>query len=206
MGSFLPPGSFLMGSNHREASSAERPVRRVTLTRGFYLGIYPVTQAQWRAVMGTDPSAVRGDDRPVESVSWDDAHSFCAHSPRAKGAVVARLPTDAEWEWASRAGTTTDFYTGNGEAALAKAGWFFPGHGPVGGNAVRRAARSERLGTVRHARERSRVVRRFVHPLGALGRPGDGPHGPDERNESRLPWWVLDEFRAALLVRCAVVV
>jgi uncharacterized protein (TIGR02996 family) len=116
--SFKPPGSFLMGDEH------ENPVHRVTLTKGFYLGVYPVTQIHWRAVMGTDPSYFVGIDRPVENVSWNDCQDFCRRLTTlnvVEGEI--RLPTEAEWEYVCRAGTTTEYYTGNGEKALMSAGW-----------------------------------------------------------------------------------
>jgi len=109
VGNFLPPGSFLMGGEEEEY---EKPVHRVTLTKGFFAGIHPVTQAQWRAVMGTDPSHFKGDNRPVEQVSWEDATAFCATATELTGCVV-RLPTEAEWEYACRAGTTTHFHYGD---------------------------------------------------------------------------------------------
>ena len=70
---WVPGGIFMMGSN---GADDEKPPHRVTLTKGFFMGIYPVTQAQWLAVMGYNPSNFRGDDRPVETVSWDDCQEF----------------------------------------------------------------------------------------------------------------------------------
>ena len=110
--SFIPPGSFLMGSPESETGrSGDERQHLVTLTRGFWLGTSPVTQAQWRAVMGTEPSHFKGDELPVENVSWDDARTFCAAVQEQTGRAV-RLPTEAEWEYAARAGTTTPFYWG----------------------------------------------------------------------------------------------
>jgi formylglycine-generating enzyme required for sulfatase activity len=109
---FIPPGSFLMGSPKSEKDRGIAETRHsVTLTQGVWLGISPVTQAQWRAVMGTDPSHFQGDELPVETVSWDDAQAFCTRVRELTG-VEARLPTEAEWEYAARAGTTTPFYWG----------------------------------------------------------------------------------------------
>jgi formylglycine-generating enzyme required for sulfatase activity/serine/threonine protein kinase len=118
---WIPPGTFQMGGDQDER---EKPIRRVTLTKGFYLGVYPVTQAQWRAVMNDNPSQFKGDDRPVEQVSWDDCQTFCDNLRQFTGKPM-RLPTEAQWEYACRAGTTTDYYTGNGEDALRKAGWYW---------------------------------------------------------------------------------
>jgi uncharacterized protein (TIGR02996 family) len=109
---WVPPGSFLMGSPpDEEERSGDETQHKVTLTRGFYLGIHPLTQAQWRAVMGSNPSHFRGDDRPVEQMSWDDCQGFCARLGQATGKTF-RLPTEAEWEYACRAGTTTPFSFG----------------------------------------------------------------------------------------------
>ena len=76
----VPPGSFLMGSSEREPGRAadEGPVHRVTLSAGFYLGIHPVTQAQWWRMMGKIPNCFRGDDRPVDNVIWDECQVFCS--------------------------------------------------------------------------------------------------------------------------------
>ena len=111
VGSFIPPGTFLMGGTEFDF---EQPVHRVTLTRGFFLGVYPVTQAQWQAVMGTDPSDFLGPNRPVELVSWEECQEFCLKlTAHLKGAGRVRLPSEAEWEWACRAGTATHFHFGD---------------------------------------------------------------------------------------------
>jgi len=110
--SFIPPGSFLMGSPETEEEHEEdEALHRVKLTRGFWLGQSAVTQAQWWAVMGTDPSDFKGDELPVEQVSWDDTQAFCTRVRELTG-VEARLPTEAEWEYAARGGTTTPFHWG----------------------------------------------------------------------------------------------
>jgi len=109
---YCPPGSFLMGSPESETERSDEELQHeVRLTKGFSCGVYPVTQAQWRAVMGTDPSQFKGDDLPVERVRWDDAQAFCAQVRELTGTAV-RLPTEAEWEYACRGGTTTPFYWG----------------------------------------------------------------------------------------------
>jgi len=108
---YCPPGTFLMGSDHPQAEEDERPVRRVPLTTGFYAGIHPVTQEQWRAVMGTDPSCFEGDTLPVESMTWEEAHEFCERVRKHTGQLV-RLPSETEWEYAARAGTKNLYYWG----------------------------------------------------------------------------------------------
>ncbi len=120
---WCPPGSFRMGSE--KGDSDEKPDHKVTLTKGFFMGIHPVTQAQWKAVMGTDPSHFKGPTRPVESVTWTKCAEFCTKlTSFLKGRAAVRLPTEAEWEYACRAGTTTEYWCGNDEAALKRAGWY----------------------------------------------------------------------------------
>jgi len=112
--SFIPPGQFLMGSALMDADDGEKPVHKVTLTKGFFLGIHLVTQAQWKAVMGTDPSHFKGPNRPVEQVSWEDCQEFCKNlMAHLKSRVTVRLPMEAEWEYACRAGTTTEYHFGD---------------------------------------------------------------------------------------------
>ena len=109
----VPAGRFMMGSPTTERDRSHDEIQRpVTITKPFYLGIYPVTQLQWRAVMGSDPSNFKGDDLPVENVSWNDAVEFCQKLSAKTGRKV-RLPTEAEWEYACRAGKTTAFNTGD---------------------------------------------------------------------------------------------
>ena len=100
------PGSFIMGSPKTEIGRFDdEPQHEVTLTKGFWLGKYEVTQAQWQSVMGSNPSRFKGDNRPVETVSWDDCQQFIRKLNTAMGGL-ARMPTEAEWEYACRAGTT----------------------------------------------------------------------------------------------------
>jgi uncharacterized protein (TIGR02996 family) len=111
VGSFVPPGSFLMGGTEYDE---EKPVHRVTLTTGLFMGVHPVTQTQWKAVMGTAPSFFKGPNRPVEQVSWDQCQYFCAKlTAHLSGRGAVGLPTEAQWEWACRAGTTTHFHFGD---------------------------------------------------------------------------------------------
>jgi formylglycine-generating enzyme required for sulfatase activity/tRNA A-37 threonylcarbamoyl transferase component Bud32 len=110
----IEPGTFVMGSPKGEIGRCPDEIpHRVTLTRGFHLAVTPVTQAQWQAALGADdnPSQFRGDDLPVEQVSWDEAAEFCRRLGGREGRRY-RLPTEAEWEYACRAGTTTPFNTG----------------------------------------------------------------------------------------------
>jgi formylglycine-generating enzyme required for sulfatase activity len=108
----IPAGTFMMGSPVSEAGREGDEVQHeVTITKPFYMGIYEVTQAQWKAVMGTNPSVVQGDGLPVENMIWDDALEFCRKLSARTGRKV-RLPTEAEWEYACRAGTATAFNIG----------------------------------------------------------------------------------------------
>jgi formylglycine-generating enzyme required for sulfatase activity len=108
----IPGGTFMMGSPETEErrNSAEGPQHQVTV-EPFYMGKYPVTQAQWEAVMGNNPSNFKGKNRPVETVSWDEAVEFCKRLSEMMGKTY-RLPSEAQWEYACRAGTTTPFYFG----------------------------------------------------------------------------------------------
>jgi formylglycine-generating enzyme required for sulfatase activity len=103
----IPGGTFQMGSNEAEA---EQPIHTVTVAP-FYMGKYPVTQAQYEAIIGSNPSYFKGSERPVECVSWHDAVNFC-HRLSEKVGYSYRLPCEAEWEYACRAGTMTPFHFG----------------------------------------------------------------------------------------------
>ena len=110
----IPAGSFMMGSPSSEPKrDSDERQHKVTLTKGFYMGVTEITQGQWKAIMGNNPSNFKGDNRPVERVSWDDCQEFIRKLNRQEGTDKYRLPTEAEWEYACRAGTTTPFYTGN---------------------------------------------------------------------------------------------
>ncbi len=102
-----------MGSPHDQPQRREdETLHWVTLTRGFWMSIYPVTQAQWEGRMHDNPSRFRGDDLPVERVQWRDVLAFCRALAKLDGRTY-RLPTEAEWEYACRAGTTTAFHFGD---------------------------------------------------------------------------------------------
>jgi len=111
---WIPPGTFMMGSpsNEEGCGTEEAPQHKVTLTKGFYMGVYTVTQEQWKEIMGNNPSNLKGvKNLPVENVSWDDCQEFIKKLQN-RDKKPYRLPTEAEWEYACRAGTTTPFYFG----------------------------------------------------------------------------------------------
>ena len=107
----IPAGSFQMGSDENSGDGDESPIHPVTLTQPYYLGRYEVTQAQWEKIMGNNPSKFRGDKLPVESVSWNDCQQFLAKLQQKVGRKFA-LPTEAQWEFACRSGTTTPWSFG----------------------------------------------------------------------------------------------
>jgi formylglycine-generating enzyme required for sulfatase activity len=121
----VPPGTFQMGciiTSGQYCFPLELPVHRVTLTNAFYLGRYEVTQAQWVATMGSNPSTFKGStdspNRPVENLGWINTQSYLS-------ATAFRLPTEAEWEYACRAGTQTPFYNGSTDAnTVGTLAWF----------------------------------------------------------------------------------
>jgi formylglycine-generating enzyme required for sulfatase activity len=105
------------------ASDNEKPGHPVMLTKPFYIGKFAVTQEQYQQVIGNNPSNFKGKDNPVEQVSWDDAQAFCKKLTKQTKQTV-RLPSDAEWEYACRAGTTTTYHSGDAEADLARVAWY----------------------------------------------------------------------------------
>lgn len=122
----VSPGEFMMGCSvgDIDCNADERPIHHVQITKPFQLGKYEVTQAQWTSVMGSNPSTMKGDDRPVETVNKDEAHEFLSKLNAQSDGYKYRLPTEAEWEYAARAGSSTPhggpldeiaWYTGNSE-------------------------------------------------------------------------------------------
>jgi formylglycine-generating enzyme required for sulfatase activity len=124
---YIQPGEFQMGSN--DGGNFENPLHTVKITKGFYMGVYEVTQEQYQKVMGTNPSNFKGEDNlPVEAVSWDNAFEFCKKLSQKEGKTY-RLPTEAEWEYACRAGTTTKFSFGDDESQLGDYAWYIQNSG-----------------------------------------------------------------------------
>ena len=111
---WIMPGSFWMGSPDDEKGRYDWEDRhKVTLSKGFWLGETTVIQALWKVVMGDDPSYFKGENLPVEKISWDDAQNFINQINNFHPALSVRLPWEAEWEYACRAGTETSFSFGN---------------------------------------------------------------------------------------------
>lgn len=128
---WIEPGTFVMGSPETEVGrdEDEGPQHEVTISRGFWLGKYEVTQKQWEAVAKTVPWAGKeqvqvSPDNPAVYISWNDAETFIDRLNTATGAIVYRLPTEAEWEYAARAGTTTRWSFGDEEAQLGEYAWY----------------------------------------------------------------------------------
>lgn len=120
----LPAGQFLMGSPSSEAGRRlDEVLHQVSLSRPFYLMTTPVTQAQWQAVMGNNPAYFQDPQRPVESISWLEIQEFLKRLNAHQGAKY-RLPSEAEWEYACRAGSKSAFCFGDHESQLAEYGWF----------------------------------------------------------------------------------
>ncbi len=131
---WMPAGRFVMGSPKSEAGrwEVEGPQHEVTITRGFWLGETPVTQAQWVAVMEKNPSRFKGPQRPVEQVSWHECIEFAGRLNAAVPGLGAALPTEAQWEYACRAGTQGAFHVEGSlctapegsDPVLERLGWY----------------------------------------------------------------------------------
>ena len=136
---WINSGSFMMGASENELGKKndEEPQHKVTLTRSYWIGKYEVTQAQYKAIMGSNPSSYNGDNNPVEFVSWRDATNFCAKltaCEKAAGRLPEgyeyNLPTEAQWEYACRAGTTTSLNSGKNLTSeyecpnMSEVGWY----------------------------------------------------------------------------------
>ncbi len=124
---YVKPASFMMGSpSSKQGRGSYEKQHRVTLTKGYYLQTTEVTQGQWRAIMGNNPSRFSncGDGCPVEKVSWNDVQAFISKLNRKEGTNRYRLPTEAEWEYAARAGSTSRFCFGDDEDRLSEYAWY----------------------------------------------------------------------------------
>lgn len=122
----IEPGCFQMGNDKTPTDNTvgETPSHRVCIEKPFYLGETEVTQKQWENVMGSNPSKVKAEDRPIDRVSWNDAQDFIQSLNAKDGGKLFRLPTEAEWEYAARAGSDSDYSYGNDSKSLAQYAWF----------------------------------------------------------------------------------
>jgi len=121
----IPPGEFMMGSPPNEEGHGrnEEPQRRVRISQGFYLGKYQITLAEYDEVMGNTPRDGAEHLLPVSQITYENAIEFCARLSTAAKLKIS-LPTEAQWEYACRAGTETRYYSGDTEADLARVGWY----------------------------------------------------------------------------------
>lgn len=134
---YVSGGTFTMGATSEQGSDAydnEKPAHRVTLS-SYHIGKYEVTQAEWRAVMGSNPSKFKGDNLPVEQVSWNDCQEFIRKLNSITGKNF-RLPTEAEWEFAARGGNNSRGYKYSGSNDIGSVAWYDDNSGyethPVG--------------------------------------------------------------------------
>jgi formylglycine-generating enzyme required for sulfatase activity len=130
----IPAGWFLMGS---EKGGDEKPVHKVTFFHPFYMGRYMVTQEQWEQVMGSNPSAYKSAKNPVENVGWEDCRQFMVKLQQKVPGRLFALPSEAQWEYACRAGGSGDYCYGDGDELLKDFAWYGGNSGghphPVGG-------------------------------------------------------------------------
>ncbi|MBF0627246.1 MAG: formylglycine-generating enzyme family protein [Magnetococcales bacterium] len=132
----IPAGQFMMGSDKlfdTEASNSELPRHPVTITKSFCLGKYEVSQEQWMAVMKDNPSEFKGRTLPVQEVSWNLVQDFIKKINELEKTSDYRLPTEAEWEYAARAGSTTIRYWGDNDNDMIKYAWYGDENGVTGG-------------------------------------------------------------------------
>ncbi|MCC9601923.1 formylglycine-generating enzyme family protein [Stieleria sp. JC731] len=123
---WIPPGEFMMGaSDSEDAYDNERPRHRVRISEGFWIGSTPVTQEQWLTASAENPSEFQGPRRPVEGVTWDDCVQWLSRLNEKHRGLGASLPTEAEWEYACRAGTESAFSFGNEAERLSEFAWYY---------------------------------------------------------------------------------
>ena len=130
----IPAGEFMMGSPLGEVSEnyEEGPVHKVTIAKSYYLGKYEVTNKQWKSVMGYNTSNFNDDDLPVNGISWNEAQEFIKKLNQLESTDKYRLPSEAEWEYACRAGTTTRYSFGDDQSKINDYAWRKVGYSSVG--------------------------------------------------------------------------
>ncbi|MBX3421790.1 MAG: SUMF1/EgtB/PvdO family nonheme iron enzyme [Pirellulaceae bacterium] len=185
----IPAGTFLMGSpdSDSEANGDEKPQHRVTLSRSYYMGETEVTQGQWKAVMGTEPwkdgRNVRiGANYPATYVSWDDAVEYCKRLSQSEGREY-RLPTEAEWEYACRGGSTSKYSFGDSASELGRYAWFEDNTAKIG-EACARIVKQKQPNQFRLYDMHGNVKEWCSDSYGEnyyVSSPGTDPQGPDTR-------------------------
>jgi formylglycine-generating enzyme required for sulfatase activity len=186
---YIKPGTFIMGGENAEDGRfkcVDVPKHKVELTRGFYLGKYPVTQAQYEAIMGKNPSkSTKAPDCPVDNISEDEAVQFCTKLGDISGLDV-RLPSDAEWEYASRAGRDTKWFFGDDPSQLGDYAWFSGNAGgksqPVGQKRPNQWGLYDIYGNVCE-----RVADKYASNYYATS-PTIDPTGPNQGTKSRFEY------------------
>lgn len=195
---WIPPGRFWMGSpeNDEEAYEGERPQHEVLLTHGFWLFDTPCTQTLWQAVMGRNPSRFEGEQRPVESVSWEECQEFMQKLNAKVEGLELSFPTEAEWEYACRAGTETPRYAKDLDAIA----WYGENSGgkthPVKQKRPNAWGLYDMLGNVEewcHDKERKYTAERMVDPVGSLE--------PEADRVIRGGYWLDDARRVRAALR-----
>lgn len=188
---YIKPGTFVMGgesTTEGRFECVELPKHEVTLTKGFYLGKYEVTQAQYEAIMGSNPSkSTKAKDCPVDNVGVDDALSFCGKVAELTGLDV-RLPTEAEWEYASRAGRDTKWFFGNDPSQIGEYAWFKGNAGgkshPVGQKKPNPWGLYDIYGNVNE-----RISDTYARSYYSIS-PREDPTGPSQGTSSRFEYRV----------------
>lgn len=186
---YIKPGSFLMGgesSKDGRFECVELPKHEVRLTKGFYLGKYEVTQAQYETIMGSNPSkSTRNPDCPVDNVGEPDAKTFCGKLAESTGLDV-RLPTEAEWEYASRAGRDAKWFFGDDPSQIGQYAWFKENAGgkshPVGQKKPNPWGLYDIYGNVNE-----RISDTYSRSYYSQS-PKDDPTGPSQGTKSRLEY------------------
>lgn len=189
---YIKPGSFVMGGVSKtdgRFQCVEVPKHDVTLTRGFYLGKYEVTQAQYEAIMGSNPSrSTKAPDCPVDNVSEADALTFCGKLTEQTGRDV-RLPTEAEWEYASRAGRDTTWFFGNDPSQIGEYAWYKDNAGakshPVGQKKPNPWGLYDIYGNVCE-----RISDKYARNYYSIS-PKEDPTGPSQGTKSRFEYEVI---------------
>jgi len=188
---YIKPGTFVMGGESTtdgRFQCVEVPKHEVTLTKGFYLGKYEVTQAQYEAIMGSNPSrSTKGPDCPVDTVAEGDARTFCDKLAEKTG-QDARLPTEAEWEYASRAGKDTKWFFGNDPSKLGDYAWYKANSGgkshPVGQKKPNPWGLYDIYGNVCE-----RISDKYARNYYSIS-PKEDPTGPSPGDKSRMAYQV----------------